>query len=335
MRGSLLLLSLVTVLVATTLLHLGWGLELSPGALLHTLMHGQEDSYDQAVLLHQRLPRALIAVHAGSLLAACGVVLQGLVRNPLASPGSLGLNAGAALAVLVAALVFGLDSRGQGLVAVVGSAAGLAATVLVARVAGSTVQARGLMLIVAGALISMLCLALGNALLLLKPEHRLDMLGWLLGNINHVHIERLHDVWWLGLCCLLVLQALARPLTLILLGEEKAASVGVHVRAVSALAMLAVMLGCGAAVAVCGPIGFVGLVVPHLVRPFTGANLPLMLPAAALLGAILCLLADLCAQRLFLPHVLNTGLLMELLGGIVFAVLVQRIYLARPRTHRP
>lgn len=191
------------------------------------------------------------------------------------------------------------------------------------------------MLIVAGALVSMLLLALGNALLLLNPAQRQELLSWLLGNISPVYAPRLAQLWWLGLLSLLLVRVLARPLTLILLGNDKASSIGVNVRLCSWLALTAVVVGCGTAVAICGPLGFIGLVVPHMVRPFTGVSLAHMLPAAALLGALLCLLADWCAQHLFLPHVLNTGLLLDLLGGLTFVVLVRYFYVQPQRGSPP
>lgn len=327
---------LTVLLLAALGLHLGWGLkDLGAAKIVRTVLYAQEDTYDQAVLLHQHLPRALIALYAGGMLAVGGIVLQGLVRNPLASPGSLGLNAGAALAVLLTTIWGSTDEHTQGLAAMAGALGGFAATVLLGRLAGDRTHGAGLMLIVAGALVSMLLLALGNALLLLNPAQRQELLSWLLGNINPVYAPRLAQLWWLGLLSLLLVRVLARPLTLILLGNDKASSIGVNVRLCSWLALTAVAVGCGTAVAICGPLGFIGLVVPHMVRPFTGVSLAHMLPAAALLGALLCLLADWCAQHLFLPHVLNTGLLLDLLGGLTFVVLVRYFYVQPQRGSPP
>ncbi|MBO0344107.1 iron ABC transporter permease [Roseibium sp. CAU 1637] len=286
------------------------------------------ENYDHYVILYQRLPRALMAIHAGALMACGGVVLQGLTRNPLASPSTLGINSGAAFFVVAGAYVFDLGTEAQGLAAMAGAAFGFICVLSVARLAGGDKDPRGLSLILSGALVSMLLIGLANAFLLSDPARRSDFLGWVTGNINHVYFDRLVFFWPLGVLALAGLFFLARPLTLLTLGEEKAASVGVSVRRVPRLALLCVVIGSGSAVAICGPVGFVGLVVPHVVRPLVGVNMRFALPAAALFGACACLLADILARQAFAPYVLHTGILLDLIGGTVFAVIVKRFYLS-------
>jgi iron complex transport system permease protein len=224
--------------------------------------------------------------------------------------------------------VFDFSPEVQGLVALAGAGFGFAACFFVARLAGRSNDPRGLSLILAGALVSMLLIGVTNALLLSNPTRRAEFLSWVGGNINHVYAERLFDFWWIGAIALVILWAVARPLTLVLLGAEKAASAGVNVTRISRIALFATMLASGSAVAICGPIGFVGLIVPHMIRPLVGVNFTLALPASALVGAGLCVLADLGAQTLFAPYVVNTGLFMDLLGGLVFIVIVKRFYLS-------
>lgn len=296
--------------------------------IVATLRRGEADSYQQSVLLYQQIPRLLIAVYAGATTAVSGCVLQGLIRNPLASPSTLGLNAGAMLFVIAGALVFDFSPEVQGVAALAGAAFGFAACFVVARLAGRANDPRGLSLILSGALVSMLLIGVTNALLLSNPMRRGEFLSWVGGNINHVYAERLADFWWIGVIALTMLFAVARPLTLTLLGPEQAASAGVNVTRVSRIALFATMLASGSAVAICGPIGFVGLIVPHMIRPLIGVNFMLVLPASALVGAGLCVLADLGAQTLFAPYVVNTGLFMDLLGGLVFIVIVKRFYLS-------
>ena len=293
-----------------------------------TLWRGEADTYEQSVLLYQQIPRLLIAIYVGATTAVSGCVLQGLVRNPLASPSTLGLNAGATLFVVAGALVFDFSPEVQGLAALVGAGLGFGACFLVARLAGRSNDPRGLSLILAGALVSMLLIGVTNALLLSNPTRRSEFLSWVGGNINHVYAARLIDFWWIGAIALAILLLVARPLTLVLLGAEKAASAGVNVTSISRVALFATMLASGSAVAICGPIGFVGLIVPHMIRPLVGVNFTLALPASALVGAGLCVLADLGAQTLFAPYVVNTGLFMDLLGGLVFIVIVKRFYLS-------
>jgi iron complex transport system permease protein len=174
----------------------------------------------------------------------------------------------------------------------------------------------------------MLFTGMANALLLSDPARRAEFLSWVIGTINHAYIDRLALFWWIGAGAIVAMLLLARPLTLILFGAEKAASTGVNVPLVSRSATLAAVLGSGSVVAICGPIGFVGLIVPHMVRPFVGNNLMFALPASLVTGAIVCLLADVLAREALHPYVLSTGLVTDLIGGIVFVVIVKRFYLS-------
>lgn len=320
-------------LVVLSAINLGYGLTtLSPADIVRTVFQADASSFEQAILLHQRLPRVLIAVYVGATTAVGGVVLQGLVRNPLAAPSTLGINAGATVFVIAGAFLFDLGMSAQGVAALAGAFAGFAACFLVARLAARDRDPRGLALILSGALVSMLCVGLTNALLLSDPTRRNDYLGWVSGNINHAYADRLYAFWWIGAIALAVLMWLARPLTLLLFGAEKAASAGVDVRAVSRLGLAATMFATGSSVAICGPIGFAGLVVPHIVRPLAGSNFVTLLPAAALVGADLCLAADFAAREAFRPYVLHTGLFTDLIGGLFFVAIVKRFYLASPGT---
>jgi len=328
-RRSLFLWSASLVLPVMLCAHLFIGFApTSLPELTNALLHFEAETYEQAVLLYQRVPRSLIAVYVGGVAAASGFVLQSLIRNPLASPSTMGVNSGAALFLVAGTLVFDLGTALQGVAALGGAVFGFLACIAVARIAGRRNDPRGLSLILAGALVSMLFTGVTNAFLLADPARRVDFLSWVTGNINHAYIDRLEVFWWIGVLSVAVFLVLARPMTLILLGSEKAASAGVNVSLVSWIALLAAILGSGSAVAVCGPIGFVGLIVPHIVRPFVGSNLVFALPACLTTGAVVCLLADLAAREALKPYVLNTGLVTDLIGGIVFVVIVKRFYLS-------
>ncbi|WP_139103076.1 iron ABC transporter permease [Pararhodobacter sp. CCB-MM2] len=302
---------------------------MGPGLVIGALVAPDPDSLDHLILLTQRLPRALMALQIGAAMAVSGVVLQGLTRNPLASPTTLGINAGAAFGLVAGALIFGLAPRAQGWAALAGALAGPALTLAVARSVGLSRDPRGAALILSGALVAMLLGGLVQALLLAEPLRRQEFLAWITGNVNHAHVARLADTGWITALALLMLWSLSRPLSLILLGPEKAASAGVNVPLVTRLALAGVAVAAGSAVAVSGPIAFLGLVVPHLARAMAGASLPRLVPVAALLDASLCLLADLVARRAFLPFVTHTGVVLDLLGGLVFVLIVHRLYLRR------
>lgn len=296
--------------------------------VLQALSQFDDTNQGHYVVLYQRLPRVLIAAFAGASTAMAGAMLQGLLRNPLASPSLLGVTGGAALFTVIGVFFLDLSLTAQGFAALIGGGAGFAASVGVARLVGWHNDPRGLALILSGAIVSTFCTASAQAVLLTDPLRRSDMLSWLSGNINHLYAPRLAQFWWIGALGMAGMLALARPATLIAMGAEKAASLGVNTGLIRAASLSCAVLASGAAVAVCGPVGFVGLIVPHLVRPFTGFALPALLTASAFLGAAICLLADVVARVIFAPHVPSTGIVMEVIGGIVFVLIVRRFYLS-------
>ncbi len=300
----------------------------SPQEVLTALGNAAPASYEQAVIVHQRLPRSLIALHVGAVMACSGLVLQGIIRNPLANSSTMGVDAGAAMFVLVGAIYLELTIEQQGLAALLGGLFGFVACLTVSRLAGRDGAPRGLMLILSGTLIAMLFSGVSNSVLLGHPALRMDYLPWLTGNINQVYSERLYSYSWIGLAALLIVFALARPLTLILLGGEKASSAGVNAVIVARVGLLCAIIGASSAVAICGPIGFVGLVVPHIVRPFVGQHYAYALPACALTGAAITIVADIGARVVFLPYVVHTGVIMNLLGGLAFIWVIRRYYLS-------
>lgn len=283
--------------------------------------------YNASILLYQRLPRSLIAIYVGIVMASSGLVFQGLVRNPLASSSTLGVNAGATMFVIISAVFLDFSVRSQGIAALAGGLFGFGACIVVARIASSQSSSRDLVLILSGSLVAMLFYGITNAVLLGHPALRTDYLSWMTGNINHVYSDRLWSFWWIGAVCMICLMVMARPLTLMLLGTEKARSLGVQSRAITWAAMLCAILGASSATAICGPIAFVGLVVPHIIRPLVGQNFVYALPATALAGAVVCLIADMAARMLFLPYIVHTGIIMDVFGGLVFIWIIRRFYL--------
>jgi iron complex transport system permease protein len=307
---------------------------IGPHTIFDAVFHFDPETYEHFVVLYQRVPRALIALQVGATMACAGAVLQGLTRNPLAAPATLGISAGATVAVLIGVYIFDLGMQAQGISALAGGLLGFLCCLAVARLVARTRDPQGLTLILSGALVSMLLFGIANALLLSDPSRRTDFLSWVTGNINHFYADRLAMFWWIGALALLLLLILARPLTLITIGVEKAASAGVNVPIVTGAALIAAAFAASSSVAICGPVAFIGLVVPHIVRPFVGGAFGLILPATAMTGAVVCLLADIFARTAFAPYLLHTGLVMDLLGGAVFILIVKRRYLTA-RTRRP
>ena len=272
------------------------------------LFYGQDDSYAQAILLYQRIPRMLVALYAGAMLAVSGLALQVLVRNPLASPGSLGVSAAATCFGVVAGVLFDASPFVQGMAALAGAGAGILCLLMVALYAGRGMKS-GAVLILSGAFVSMLFTGITRAVLLQYPDRRLEFMNWSMGSVNPAYVDRLAAFWWIGVLSVLLLLMLGRPLAAMMMGDEKAASVGV----------------------VSGPLGFVGLVVPHMVRPVAGNRLAGGFVLAAVTGAALCVSGDWVAQTVFRPYTVNTGVVLDMVGGVAFMIMVRHFYMKSRR----
>ncbi|MEM7649085.1 MAG: iron ABC transporter permease [Cyanobacteria bacterium P01_A01_bin.70] len=284
-----------------------------------------DGSTEHLIIRTVRLPRALLAVVVGAALAAAGTITQGLTRNPLAAPDILGINVGASLA-MVLAIFLGSDSRNYVWFAF-GGAAIAAVTVYWL---GSTGRQglTPLKLVIAGAALTALLHSLTTAVLLLSQQTLEEIRFWLAGSLAG---QELADLWpvlpyiALGLAGSL---ALGRQLTLMSLGEDVAQGLGLQTAGVKIAAAVVVVLLAGSAVALAGPIGFVGLVVPHIIRIGVGMDYRWILPYAMLVGGILLSVADIAARLVIRPQELPVGIMTALIGAPFF------IYLARSRIKR-
>ncbi|MDF0749418.1 iron ABC transporter permease [Marinobacter sp. 71-i] len=289
------------------------------------------DSTAQFVLWEVRLPRLLLGLLTGAVLAVSGALLQGLFRNPLADPGLIGVSSGAALAA-VAVIVLG-GSGLAGWTALTGRWAlplaafigGTVTTLLAWRIAHRQGQTSVALLLLAGIAINAIAGA-GTGLLTYHADDNAlrSLTFWTMGSLAHAQWQ---DLWMAGpwmLVTLIIAPLLARPLDAFLLGEPVAGHLGYSTAWVKRGAILLVALGVGAAVAVTGLIGFVGLVVPHLLRQLFGAGHRLLLPACALGGGALLVIADCLARVIVAPAELPIGLVMALLGGPFFLALLMR-----------
>lgn len=286
-----------------------------------------DGSTEQLIIRTVRLPRSLIAMLVGAALAVAGAVMQGLTRNPLADPGILGLESGAALAVVVAVFLFGTSS----LTAYAGFAfLGAGVTAVVVYLIGSL--GRGgltpLNLTVAGAAITALLSSLTTGILILSQRTLDEIRFWLAGSVAGRDFTLFLQVLPYIIIGLIVAFALGRQITTLNLGEDVAKGLGQQTIWVKAIAAVSVVLLAGSSVAVAGPIGFIGLVVPHIVRFFVGVDYRWILPYAAVLGGILLLVADIAARLLIAPQELPVGVMMAIVGAPFF------IYLARSKVTR-
>jgi iron complex transport system permease protein len=277
-----------------------------------------------------RLPRSLLGLAVGAVLALSGVAMQGLFRNPLADPGLVGVSSGAALGAALAIVTGSLwggipQALGPYLLSLCAFVGGLGVTALVYRLGRHAGQTSVATMLLAGVALTALAGAAIGLLTYLADDATLRTLTfWNMGSLNGASYARL---WPLLLVLVLVVCWLPRraaALNALLLGESEARHLGFAVERLKRELVFCTALGVGAAVAAAGLIGFVGLVVPHLLRLLVGPDHRILLPASALAGASLLLLADLLARLLMAPAELPIGIVTALLGAPFFLYLLVR-----------
>ena len=285
------------------------------------------DGFYRDIWLNIRLPRVVLAVLVGAALATAGVLMQGLFRNPMADPGLLGVSSGSALMVGVSIVFpFALPSilmlYEQMFFAVIGS---LIVCLLILWINQRASHGGMLQLLLAGIAINALCGAAIGVLSYVGDEQQLRQLTlWMMGSLGQAQWPTLAVVSSLILPVLLMSWRNADALNLLQLGDEEAHYLGMNVKRKRRQLLLLSSVLVGAAVSVSGVIGFVGLVVPHLIRMTIGANHRWLIPCSALCGASLLLLADTLARTLVQPAEMPVGLLTSLIGGPYFLWLILR-----------
>ncbi|MFF4834201.1 FecCD family ABC transporter permease [Streptomyces sp. NPDC001315] len=317
---SLGLLVSVAVLALVVLTSIAIGAkELSLGQVWHGLFTNTGTYGD--VVVDERLSRTLLGLLAGAALGLSGAVLQALTRNPLADPGLLGINAGASAAVVTAITYFGVTSlSGYVWFAFLGAAA---VGALVWFLGGSR-GATPVRLALAGTAISAALYGYVQAVMIMDDAALGRMRFWTVGSLSSATDSTITQVLpFIAVGTILAL-ALARPLNAMSMGDDTAKALGAHLNRTRALSMLAATVLCGAATAACGPIVFVGLMVPHIVRSFTGPDMRWIMPYATVLSPVLLLGADVIGRVVVRPSELQVGIVTALIGGPVFIFLVRR-----------
>lgn len=285
-------------------------------------INGHTDSIGQAAVA-VRIPRTVLAFLAGGALALAGAVMQGVTRNPLADPGILGVNAGAALAVVIGVAWFNIASAEAYLwSALIG--AGLA-TLFVYRVGSlGPGGATPLKLTLAGAATSVACASLIIAVVLPRNDIAGGIQSWQVGGVGGATFDRIIPVLPFMAAGFAISLLSARRLNSLALGDDLAAALGEHVAIARVIASLGAVLLCGATTALCGPIGFLGLVVPHLCRLLIGVDYRWLLPFAAAGGACLLLAADILGRIVARPAEIEVSIITALIGAPFFIWIVRR-----------
>lgn len=314
---------LLGAVVASCLLSLAVGaVPIAPLDLLAVALGYPLERSQWMVLTTIRLPRVVMGLAVGASLAVSGALLQGLFRNPLASPTLIGVSSGASVGAALAIVFLGAGSLALPLAAFAG---GLIATALTLQLGTRHGRTDTASLLLAGIAINAIAGAATGLLVYLSDEAQLRTLTFFtLGSLGGATWSQLTMALPLSLVPLVALPWLAGPLNALLLGESEARHLGVDVQRLKWVLVTAVCVGVGACVAVSGTIGFVGLAVPHLVRLMLGPDHRGLLPASALLGAALLVVADTLARTVVAPAELPIGILTTLLGGPFFLWLLLR-----------
>jgi iron complex transport system permease protein len=318
MSGALLLL-----LVAMFLVSLLAGRVWLPAAEVWRGLWSAHENLASIIVTQLRLPRAVLALEVGAALGLSGAVLQGVTRNPLAEPGLLGVSAGAALGAVIA-VYFGLATHFMTAAPLLGLIGALLASMLTFALGhgGGTIT-----LVLAGAAVSALAAAGISLALNLAPNPyaAYEIMTWLMGSLadrSWMHVLLVTPFILLGSAMLLFT---ARALDALALGETQAQSLGINLQRLYVLAVFGTALAIGAATAVTGIIGFIGLVAPHVVRPLVGHQPSRVLLPAALSGALLLLVADVATRLIHVGSEMKLGVLTSLIGTPFFFWLVVRL----------
>ncbi|OSC69453.1 iron ABC transporter permease [Streptomyces sp. BF-3] len=283
---------------------------------------GADDTLGRAAAT-KRIPRTVLAVVIGAALGLAGGVMQGVTRNPLADPGILGVNMGASLAVVTAVAFFGLTSPTGYIWVAIGGAALSALFVYTVGTLGRG-GATPLKLALAGAATSAAFASLVSAIILPRNDIAGSFKLWQIGGVGGASFERIAQVAPFLAVGFAVCLLSARALNSLALGDELAAGLGERVAVARAVAALGAVLLCGAATAVAGPIGFVGLVVPHTCRLLVGVDHRWLLPLSTVLGGVLLTAADVVGRIVARPSEIDVGIVTALIGAPFFIYIVRR-----------
>ena len=318
----------ILAIAACLLFSIGLGAaDITPSEVGRALFAFDASSTNHLIIRTVRLPRSLIALLVGAAMAVAGAIAQGLTGNPLASPSILGVSAGASFAVVTSTFVFGIRSLGiYAWFALAGGAIATGLVYLFAALGPGGITPLNLTL--AGTVFSTLMGTLTSGILLLDRQTLEQVRFWLAGSLAGGDMDLMRQAVPFLVAGFVIAFVLGRHVTALSLGENVAKGLGQNTAWVKVLGAIAVVLLVGGSVSLAGPIGFVGLIVPHLVRFIVGVDYRWILPYTAIFGAAILSVADICARTIARPLEIPVGLVMPLLGAPFF------IYLIRTRIRR-
>ena len=318
-RNRTVLILLLFALVLVSLAGCCFGASsVSPQEILKATFSGDLSGTAGRILLYVRLPRLMAAILAGSALSAAGLLLQSVLRNPLASPSVIGINAGAGLGALICGVFFPAAAGFIPLAAFLGACAAAFSVYLLARLTGASRST----VILAGVAVNSILGACMDAIVTIVPDAVSNRSAFAIGGFEYATLTRLGFAAPLIGLALLAALLLGRELNLMVLGDEVAAGLGLRVERFRALFLIAAAMLSGAAVSFAGLIGFVGLIAPHMARILCKDDPRLRIPVTIIFGALLCVVCDLIARTAFAPYELPVGIVLSFLGAPFFLALL-------------
>lgn len=319
-KNVFILLAVLTVLAAILSMSLG-AVMISPASVASALLKKPDvPASVSSIVLYVRLPRTCGCLLAGAALAVSGAVIQSVLSNPLAAPNIIGVNSGAGFAVVLCAALFPAEVK---LVPAAAFAGALICVFFVLLIAEKTGASR-MTLVLAGIAISSIFSAGIDAVVTLKPDALTGYSNFKIGGLANLTMGRITPAFWIIIIAFIVLLSLSNELDILMLGRDTAQSLGLHARALQFILLGLAAALAGAAISFSGLLGFIGLIVPHIMRRFLGGDSLRLITGSAFGGAIFLTGCDLLARTLFIPFEIPVGIVLALLGGPFFIWLLLR-----------
>lgn len=310
---------MIVVLIIAFCIGLSFGsTKISISELIDAIRTNQKGLVVYRVFLYVRLPRVIASMFAGAALAVSGVIIQGVLHNPLAGPNIIGVNSGAGFGAICAMIIFPYKVGSVPVMAFLGA---LITSLLVYLIALKSKSGK-VTIVLAGVAISSILSAGIDALKTVFPDVIIDSNSFMIGGFSGISIKSLFPAVYYIIFGLLLAMLMARNIDILGLGEEMAQTLGMNVKLNRFLLIICSSMLAGAAVSFCGLLGFVGLIVPHIVRKYTGNNHKLLIPCSALMGASFVIICDLISRVLFVPYEIPVGIVMSFIGGPFFIILL-------------
>ena len=325
LHWSLYLAGLIVLLVASVVLSLSVG-EMNLGFMdIFSILRKGNGSMEYTILSQIRFPRVLLGIAVGGSLSLSGILLQGVYRNPLVEPYTLGISGGASLGVAVA-IVFGLQHLiGSFVLPISGFAGAFLIIFLVYTISSRSGRINIQSMLLSGVMISFIASSLMMLMMATTSSENLHgIIFWIMGSLDEPDMSLIYIALILAFTSLVVSYSFVQPLNALRLGEEKARHLGINTDTTIKLLFLLASLLAGVSVAVAGVIGFVGLIIPHLMRLLVGSDYRILLVSSFLSGSIFLVLSDVIARTIISPNELPIGVITGIVGGIVFLLMMGR-----------